>query len=179
MAEAASPTSASQTTHAPRIHPLTAHRARALAEGILTEKGARDGYVVYRPCRTMASCWSADMALNAALTVLETRAVQRTLSDPTFPTHLHGLTRYLDAHIQASRRLARLVQRLARQQLTTADRALLDSSTPVTTSPQLAALLAWPPNTTEEDADVLSDILGTELEELDAVAEMIPREATT
>jgi hypothetical protein len=126
----------------------------------------------------MASCWSADMALNAALTVLETRAVQRTLSDPTFPTHLHGLTRYLEAHVRASRRLARLVQRLARQQLTAADRALLEASPPVTTSTQLAALLGGPSDTTEDDADTLLDMLGTELEELDPVVETVPRVAT-
>jgi len=105
------------TLPARRESPLVRQRTWALEHGVLTPRGAQDGYVVLKPSRALIRCWSELLALNSALTRLETNTLTLLGAGDAFVDAARDVVQQVKAWQGDTRRLARAIERLARGRL--------------------------------------------------------------
>jgi hypothetical protein len=60
---------------------MVRHRTWAVEQGLLTPKGAAEGYVVLKPCQLVLTLWPTLLSLNHAGTRLEARTLRRLHSE--------------------------------------------------------------------------------------------------
>lgn len=113
------------TRRLPRPHPPRVGSATH-SPAILTPRGLGAGYVALPLARLLAQrVWGSVERLNQQLTGLEQGSFSRMTTDRTFVAQGRELTQLLDAYATCTTALAALVQRLAQNRLTAADRVVL------------------------------------------------------
>jgi ABC-type uncharacterized transport system fused permease/ATPase subunit len=100
-------------------------------QGILTERGWQEGYVVLKPSRWMSRFFfDALLPLNTALTRLETNAFSLLATSDAFQPHAREVYQQLADYRATAKRLARLAERLARGRPSGAKRTSPDETRP-------------------------------------------------
>ena len=91
----------------PHVSPMVRHRTWAVEQGLLTPKGAAEGYVILKPCQLVGTLWPTLLTLNHAGTRLDARTLRR-LHSEAFVTAAIALVRQVQD-------VQRLLKDLARQ----------------------------------------------------------------
>src|SRR5262245_5282505 len=99
--------SSPSTLPARRESPLARQRTWALEQGLLTPRGAQDGYVILKPSRALMRCWPELLALNSALTRLETNTLTLLGVGDSFVDAARDVLQQVKAWQGDTRRLAR------------------------------------------------------------------------
>ena len=127
----------------PRTSPWMRHRSWALEQGILTERGWQEGYVVFKPSRWMSRFFfDALLPLNTALNRLESNAFSLLATSEAFHTHARDLYQQLADYRATAKRLARQAERLARGRVPSSETVSLDDAATPSLEAELAALQA-------------------------------------
>ena len=124
-----------------RESPWVRHRAWAVEQGILTERGWREGYVAFKPCRWMTRFFFDHLLpLNSAMNRLETNAFNLLGISEAFVFHARGFFQQLADLRVTFRKLTREAERLARGRFSKEERGQETISTLPTVDTELAAL---------------------------------------
>jgi hypothetical protein len=124
-----------------RESPWVRHRAWAVEQGILTDRGWREGYVAFKPCRWMTRFFFDQvLPLNSALSRLETNAFNLLGISEAFVFHARGFFQQLADLRVTFRKLTREAEHLARGRFGKAEKAQETLPTQPTVETELAAL---------------------------------------
>jgi hypothetical protein len=105
-----------------RESPWMRHRTWAREQDILTERGWREGYVVFKPSRWMTRFFFDHvLPLNSALSRLEANTFSLLGASDTFVYHARDFFQQLADYRITTRRLTRQAERLARGRFHRAD----------------------------------------------------------
>jgi hypothetical protein len=105
-----------------RESPWVRHRTWAREEDLLTERGWREGYIVFKPSRWMTRFFFDHLLpLNSALSRLEANTFNLLGASDAFAHHARAFFQQLADYRVTSRRLARQAERLARGRFSKAE----------------------------------------------------------
>jgi hypothetical protein len=100
----------------PHVSPLARHRAWAVEQGLLTPRGAAEGYVLLKPCQLVGTLWPTLLTLNHAGTRLDARTLRR-LHSEAFVTAAVALVRQVQDVQRCLKDLARQAAHLVQGRL--------------------------------------------------------------
>ena len=124
-----------------RESPWVRHRAWAVEQGILTERGWREGYVAFKPCRWMTRFFFDQvLPLNSAMSRLETNAFNLLGISEAFVFQARSFFQQLADLRVTFRKLTREAERLARGRFGKEEQARETLPTRPTVETELAAL---------------------------------------